>query len=39
MTISEEISPADMKKIRELIRKEIAEVYFSLYRKRAVWGA
>ena len=36
--IKEELSPDDMKKIRLAIRKEIARVFFDLYRKRTVWS-
>jgi|TARA_Y100000389_G_C17258142_1_gene411592 hypothetical protein len=35
--IKEELSPDDMKKIRLAIRKEIARVFFDLYRKKGAW--
>ena len=36
--INEELSDKDITKIRRLIRNEIAEMYFQLYRKRAIWS-
>tara|TARA_Y100000034_G_C6839511_1_gene379679 strand:- start:116 stop:262 length:147 start_codon:yes stop_codon:yes gene_type:complete len=36
--INEELSDKDITKIRILIRNEIAEMYFQLYRKRAIWS-
>ena len=31
------MSQEDLKAIRDIIRSEIAELFFDLYRKRAVW--
>ena len=36
--IKEEITPSDVKLLRKLIRQEIANIYFDLYRKKSVWG-
>jgi hypothetical protein len=36
--LNEELTSADIAKIRKLIRNEIAEMYFQLYRKRAIWS-
>jgi hypothetical protein len=36
--INEDLSDQDIRKIRRLIRNEIAEMYFMLYRKRAIWS-
>jgi len=36
--INEEISSEDIKKIREIIRNELAQVFFDLYRKKTVWS-
>lgn len=35
--INEELTSNDMKEIRKLIRIEIAEVMFDLFKKRGVW--
>tara|TARA_R100001015_G_C4624138_1_gene182185 strand:- start:43 stop:177 length:135 start_codon:yes stop_codon:yes gene_type:complete len=35
--IQEEVTPQDMQKIRLAIRKEIARIFFDLYRKRTMW--
>lgn len=35
--INEELDSSDMKKIRRLIRVEIANVLFDLFKKRGVW--
>ena len=35
--IKEKMSQEDLKAIRDIIRSEIAELFFDLYRKRAVW--
>tara|TARA_A100001015_G_C14349948_1_gene466356 strand:- start:274 stop:408 length:135 start_codon:yes stop_codon:yes gene_type:complete len=35
--IQEEVTPQDMQKIRQVIRKEIARIFFDLYRKRTTW--
>jgi len=34
----EDIDEKDMAIIRQLIRDEIANMYFQLYRKRAIWS-
>tara|TARA_Y100000592_G_C5258517_1_gene216186 strand:+ start:308 stop:445 length:138 start_codon:yes stop_codon:yes gene_type:complete len=36
--IKEGISQDDVKLLRKLIRQEIANIYFDLYRKKSVWG-
>ena len=36
--IKEEITQDDVKLLRKLIRQEIANIYFDLYRKKSVWG-
>lgn len=35
--IQEEVTPQDMQKIRLVIRKELARIFFDLYRKRTTW--
>tara|TARA_B100001093_G_scaffold488970_1_gene526700 strand:+ start:15303 stop:15437 length:135 start_codon:yes stop_codon:yes gene_type:complete len=35
--IQEEVTPQDMQKIRIVIRKELARIFFDLYRKRTTW--
>jgi hypothetical protein len=37
--ISEEITDADERKIRELIRTEVSAIFFDLFKKRKSWGA
>ncbi len=36
--INEELSDTDEKKIREIIRNELAQIFFDLYRKKTVWS-
>jgi hypothetical protein len=36
-SIKEALEPKDYFEIRELIRQEIASVFFDLYKKKAVW--
>ena len=36
--INEEISSEDIKQIREIIRNELAQIFFDLYRKKSVWS-
>ncbi len=36
--INEEISKDDLDEIRKLIRSEIAQIFFELYRKKSVWS-
>tara|TARA_Y100000310_G_scaffold317013_1_gene369426 strand:+ start:457 stop:603 length:147 start_codon:yes stop_codon:yes gene_type:complete len=36
--LRELLSKDDITEIRKLIRNEIAEMYFQLYRKRAIWS-
>ena len=36
-TVNEEVSDSDMSKLRDMIRKEIALVFFELFKKRSVW--
>jgi hypothetical protein len=33
------LSPEDIIAIKELIRKEIAKIFFILYARKAMWGA
>ena len=35
--IHEEITSQDMQNIRLMIRKELARIFFDLYRKRTMW--
>lgn len=35
--VKEELSPADEKQVRTIIRVELAKVFFDLYRKRGTW--
>jgi hypothetical protein len=35
--IQEEITSQDMQAIRAVIRKELARIFFDLYRKRTMW--
>ena len=35
--LQEKMAPEDLKAMRDIIRSEIAELFFDLYRKRAVW--
>jgi len=37
--LKEELSNKDLENIRLLIRYEVAQIMFDLYRKRKVWGA
>ena len=37
--LKEELSNKDLDNIRLLIRYEVAQIMFDLYRKRKVWGA
>ena len=37
--IKEEITNEDEKQIRELIRQEVAAIFFDLFKKRKTWGA
>lgn len=36
-TLNEELSNSDLNEIRRLIRAEIAEIFFDLFKKRGVW--
>jgi hypothetical protein len=36
--INEEMSKEDVKQIREIIRNELAQIFFDLYRKKSVWS-
>lgn len=36
--IKEELDKKDIVKLRQIIRDEIANIYFQLYRKRAIWS-
>lgn len=35
--IQEDITPQDINTVRSLIRKELARIFFDLYRKRTMW--
>lgn len=37
-TLSEEFSSEDISKLRALIRKEVANIFFDLYRKKSTWS-
>lgn len=37
--INEEIEPADIAKIRAVVRKEVSAIFFELFKKRKTWGA
>tara|TARA_B100000424_G_scaffold203252_1_gene160343 strand:- start:320 stop:451 length:132 start_codon:yes stop_codon:yes gene_type:complete len=36
--ITEKLDNNDLEQIRKIIRQEIAELFFDLYRKRTVWS-
>jgi len=36
--INEELSNDDLDQIRKVIRSEIAQIFFELYRKKSVWS-
>jgi len=36
--INEKLESSDLTQIRKIIRQEIAELFFDLYRKRTVWS-
>jgi len=36
--LKEKLETEDLKQIRKIIRSEIAELFFDLYRKRTVWS-
>ena len=36
--IGEELTPDDVLKLRTLIRKEVAKIFFDLYRKKSTWS-
>ena len=36
--INEELSTDDIKQVREIIRNELAQIFFDLYRKKSVWS-
>ena len=36
--LKEKLEAEDLKRIRRIIRSEIAELFFDLYRKRTVWS-
>jgi hypothetical protein len=36
--INEELSNSDIKRVREIIRNELAQIFFDLYRKKTVWS-
>jgi len=37
--IKEELTADDVKAIRKAIRKEVAKIFFDLYRKKGTWTA
>ena len=37
--VNEDIEPADIAKIREIVRKEVSAIFFELFKKRKTWGA
>ena len=36
--LKEKLESADLDRIRRIIRSEIAELFFDLYRKRTIWS-
>ena len=36
--INEELSKDDIDRVREIIRNELAQIFFDLYRKKSVWS-
>ncbi len=36
--INEELSRDDIDRVREIIRNELAQIFFDLYRKKNVWS-
>ena len=36
--INEELSRDDIDRVREIIRSELAQIFFDLYRKKSVWS-
>lgn len=36
-TLNEELSPDEIEKLREMIRREMSFVFFQLFKKRSVW--
>jgi len=38
IVLKEKLESQDLAKIRKIIRSEIAELFFDLYRKRTVWS-
>jgi len=36
--IGEELTSDDVSKLRTLIRKEVAKIFFDLYRKKSTWS-
>lgn len=37
--INEDVEPADIAKIRAIVRKEVSAIFFELFKKRKTWGA
>lgn len=37
--INESIEQSDISKIRAIIRREVASIFFELFKKRKTWGA
>ncbi len=37
--INEDFIPTDERLIRDIIRKEVAAIFFDLFKKRKAWGA
>ena len=36
--INEELSNDDLDEVRKIIRSELAQIFFELYRKKSVWS-
>jgi hypothetical protein len=36
--LAEQLTDDDVSKIRSLIRKEVAKIFFDLYRKKSTWS-
>lgn len=37
--LNEELEPADIRRIRSVVRKEVSAIFFELFKKRKTWGA
>ena len=37
--LKEELEPADIARLRKVIRSEVSAIFFELFKKRKTWGA